>query len=108
MRISANEDPQLVIGLNAEDDFGVAAPLYVPNDSNGIEKNASGQIIWRLPAGGVAAVTEVDRLLVLRRPEALLHVLDERIYRAESLQDVKVTPDGTAPVSAARLLLRTC
>ncbi len=83
-------------------------PLYVPTDSKGIEHAAAGQIAWQLPADDVSQVTELGHPLVLRRPEAMLEVLDERIYRAEALNDVKVAIGGTAVVPAARLVAETC
>lgn len=81
--------------------------LYVPTDSKGVEHAAAGHIIWHLPIGDDVVVTRVGRALVLRQPEALLDVLDEQIYLAESLDDVKVSVDGTAVVQAARLVVQT-
>jgi hypothetical protein len=85
----------------------VKQPLYVPTDSKGIEHAAAGRIVWQLPAGGVGQVTELGHPVVLRRPDALLDVLDERIYRAESRNDIKIAVDGTAVVPAARLVAQT-
>jgi len=86
----------------------VNEPLYVPTDSKGIEHAATGEVAWQLPAGDVGQMTELGHPLVLRRPDALLDVLDERIYRVESLNDVKIAIDGTAVVPAARLVTQTC
>jgi hypothetical protein len=82
--------------------------LFVPTDSNGIEHAATGGIAWQLPTGGVTSVTEVGHPLVLRRPDALLDVLDERIYRAEPLDYVEISAVGIAVVPSARLVAATC
>ena len=81
--------------------------LYVATDANGIEHSAAGKVAWKLPVGGISKLTDLGHPLVLRRPIALLEVLDERIYIAESPTSVKVGTDGTVSVPTAQLSAET-
>jgi hypothetical protein len=83
--------------------------LYVATGAGGIEHAATGEIAWPLPneqAGAPGAATTGSEPLVLRRPAALLDALDEDIYRAEALVDVKDLGD-TVETSSARLVEKT-
>lgn len=81
--------------------------LYVATDANGVEHSSSGQVAWNIPADGVAQVTDLGHPLVLRQPRALLDVLDEHIFLAESPKTVEVGSDGTIQVPTARLTSET-
>jgi hypothetical protein len=86
---------------------GVDQSLYVPTDANGVEHAVTGKVTWKLPVEGVGQVTDLGHPLVLRQPSALLEVLDEHIYLAESPKGVKIGPDGTVSVPTARLDMQT-
>ena len=77
--------------------------LYVATDANGVEHSSKGKVVWKLPVEGVGQVTDLDHPLVLRQPRALLDVLDECIYHAESPKSVEIGSDGTASVPTAQL-----
>lgn len=81
--------------------------LYVSTDANGVEHAATGRVVWTLPVAGVSQVTDLGHPLVLRQTRALLEVLDERIYLAESPQHTEIGTDGTASVPTARLTTQT-
>jgi hypothetical protein len=81
--------------------------LYVATDSKGVDHSTVDQVAWSLPEGGRIQLTKSDYPLVLRQPKALLEVLDQRIYLADSPTPVTIGADGTASVSTARLTLRT-
>ncbi|MGC1238850.1 MAG: hypothetical protein WA860_08705 [Acidimicrobiales bacterium] len=77
--------------------------LYVATDAKGVEHSATGRVAWKLPVDGVGQVTDLGHPLVLREAKALLEVLDERIYLAESPKSVEIGPDGTVSVPTAQL-----
>jgi hypothetical protein len=81
--------------------------LYVATDAMGVDHSSVDKVAWLLPEDGNVQITKSDHPLVLRQPKALLEVLDQRIYLADSPTDVKIGADGTASVSTARLTLRT-
>lgn len=81
--------------------------LYVSTDAEGVEHSAAGKIIWSLPPESNPTVAEAGHSLSLRRPAALLEVLEEEIYRAEPTTEVEPDQDGVASVSSARLIERT-
>jgi hypothetical protein len=81
--------------------------LYVATDAKGVDHSSVDEVSWSLPEEGKVQITKSDHPLVLRQPKALLEVLDQRIYLADSPADVKIDDDGTASVSTARLTERT-
>jgi hypothetical protein len=81
--------------------------LYVATDDTGVEHSAAGQVVWKLPVGGVGQATDLGHPLVLREPRALLDVLDERIYLAEPPTSVETGSDGTVSVPTAQLTAET-
>jgi hypothetical protein len=81
--------------------------LYVTTDANGVEHSVAGQVVWKLPVDGAGQATSLGHPLVLRQPRALLEILDERIYLAETPKDVKIGSDGTVSVPTARLNAQT-
>jgi hypothetical protein len=85
----------------------VEQALYVSTDANGIEHSATGRVVWKLPVDGVGQVTDIGHPLVLRQPRALLEVLDQHMYLAESPKGVEISADGTVSVPAARLNSQT-
>jgi hypothetical protein len=78
--------------------------LYVATGADGIEHAASGEIAWRLPddaTGAPGAETRSDSArLVLRRPAALLDVIDEHVYRAEAVGESKELGDRVETTGA--------
>ncbi len=106
--VAAPKDFGLYLAASSLAQMSTSGRFYVATDSNGVEHSvAQGHVTWRLPAGDVAQATEVGRPLVLRRPDALLEVLDERIYEAEPLGDATISHDGGVSVRSARLLAQT-
>jgi hypothetical protein len=81
--------------------------FYVTTDATGTEHAASGRIEWVLPNDGVATDTNPGATLILRRADALLEDLDERIFRATSDEQKPPTADGTLEVTTARLVSET-
>jgi hypothetical protein len=81
--------------------------LYVTTDAEGTEHAALGRINWVLPRDGVATDTTSDVTLILRRPDALLEELDERVFRATSDEKSRLTAQGTLEVTTARLVSET-
>jgi hypothetical protein len=81
--------------------------LYVATDAAGTEHAALGRIVWVLPHDGAATDITPGDLLVLRRANALLEDLDERIFRATSDEKKPVTARGTLEVTTARLVSET-
>jgi hypothetical protein len=81
--------------------------LYVATDANGVEHSATGKVVWTLPVAGASQETNLGHPIVLRQTRALLEVLDERIYLAESPKGVEIGSDGTVSVSTARLNAQT-
>lgn len=81
--------------------------LYVSVDAAGREHAPGGRVEWRLPDGGGDPVTKRADGLVLRRPVALLEVLEERIFRVEPVGSAPALRDGTLLVREARLVART-
>jgi hypothetical protein len=78
-------------------------PWYVAVDRTGVEHTPTGHVRWLVPSHGADAVTTGDGL-VLRRPVALLDVLEEQIFEAEPLEAAPPQPDGTLCVDRARLV----
>jgi hypothetical protein len=81
--------------------------LYVATDATGIEHAASGRIEWVLPRDGVATDITPGATIILRRADALLEDLDERIFRATSEEVRPLTACGTLEVTTARLVSET-
>jgi hypothetical protein len=81
--------------------------LYVTTDAEGIEHAALGRIKWVLPSEGVATNTTSEVTLILRRADALLEELDERIFRATSDEKRPLNADDTLEVTTARLVSET-
>jgi hypothetical protein len=81
--------------------------LYVATDANGVEHAARGRIEWALPTEHGASDITPGTTLILRRASALLEVLDERVFVAESSSANKVTSHGTVEVATARLTKET-
>jgi len=84
---------------------------YVTTDAGGVEHTAGGPVAWVLPGqdgsapGGPGTPTEAgSRPLVLRRPESLLDVLDERVWRAEAPPGRRGAGASSAEVSEAALV----
>jgi hypothetical protein len=83
--------------------------LYVATGAGGVEHTAAGEIAWQLPdeaTGTPGAETRDGHPLVLRRAAALLDALDENIYRAEALGELKDSGDRVETTSA-RLVSKT-
>jgi hypothetical protein len=85
----------------------VSEELYVATDASGTEHSALGRIEWVLPRDGVATDIDPGVTLVLRRADALLDDLDERIFRASSDEQRPLTERGTIEVATARLVSET-
>jgi hypothetical protein len=81
--------------------------LYVATDAAGTEHAASGRIEWALPRDGVATDIRPGATLILRRADALLDDLDERIFRATSDETGLLSARGTSEVTTARLVSET-
>jgi hypothetical protein len=81
--------------------------LYVTTDAAGTEHAALGRIEWVLPRDGVASDITPGVTLILRRADALLEELDERIFRATSDEKRPLTAHGTLEVTTARLVSET-
>jgi hypothetical protein len=81
--------------------------LYVATDAMGVDHSSADKVAWSLPKDGNFEMTKSDHPLVLRQPKALLEVLDQRIYLADSPGEVTIGADGTALVPTARLTVRT-
>lgn len=81
--------------------------LYVATDAAGTEHAALGRIEWALPRDGVATDITPGATLLLRRAEALLEDLDERIFRATSDEKKPLSSIGTLEVTTARLVSET-
>ncbi len=82
--------------------------FYVAVDSGGIEHSAGGDISWDLPgATGEARPISPGRPLELRRPAALLDVLDELIFEVAPTEEGDESGDGIMTASSARLVRRT-
>lgn len=80
--------------------------LYVSTDSEGIEHASSGPISWNVPPDSAVTKAGSGPSLVLRQPIALLEVLEEVIYKADPLVEVKLRIDGTVCVDSAQLTKR--
>ncbi len=85
----------------------MGSDLYVATDSKGVEHSSRGRIEWVLPSNGRFTDINPGQTLTLRRPIALLDVLDERIFRAESSQAREVDSRGTVDVTTGRLVAET-
>jgi hypothetical protein len=85
----------------------VSDELYVSTDAGGTEHAALGRIEWVLPEDGKATNITPGATLILRRADALLEDLDERIFRAASDEKKPLTARGTLEVTTARLVSET-
>ncbi|HLK13727.1 MAG TPA: hypothetical protein VKT78_02895, partial [Fimbriimonadaceae bacterium] len=72
---------------------------YVAVDAKGVEHTPTGRVRWHLPSPDADGTTSGEnQKLVLRRPTALLDVLEARIFVAEPLGSAKPGEDGTLEV----------
>ncbi|HUZ21368.1 MAG TPA: hypothetical protein VMU75_12425 [Acidimicrobiales bacterium] len=92
--------------------------LYVTTGPDGVEHTTVGDIVWQLPAatgtGPVSPTVAEAPVLILRSGDALLDVLNDRIFTAEPVDAggaatapasaAEAGADGTLAVRAARLL----
>ena len=77
--------------------------FYVATDASGTEHRADGAVQWNLPdSPGGSAETSSGHLL-LRSIEALVPVLDERIFEAKPVGSVGEPVDGVVSVTGAVL-----